>query len=413
MHTPASTALLVGAILIVFFQNILNAFTRSTIFGYLDELFIAVLIAGLIIYSLLRAKVHQFFLAIVVVLGYMILISLLFGAQKDVFKIVMQSVMHLKFFIFLFFFYVILKRVQINAITILKYLLGIAMFGLLLELVLKNTFFDLMQVDEYLRPYSKQDKVVYGGFIKANALSLLMLVFFAGRAYLDNNLSTKKFLLWAAVLFAFFIAVRSRTPILLLLILVMIRFGKKLLKPVIIFPLIITFTTAFIVLATKTNFIEKSITNIALFFTKDSYYIRGIMYYLSGEVSSDYFPIGSGAATFGTALSAESPVYEAYDVAGRSFFINMDGVYDSNFASVLGEFGWIGIGLMITLFVLSKMLFRDRVGHRGFFFILIAITIFYAIISPLLMNSYFAMVLALGFAVLFDSKFSKIENTTS
>jgi hypothetical protein len=85
---------------------------------------------------------------------------------------------------------------------------------------------------------------------------------------------------------------------------------------------------------------------------ENSYYIRGIMMYYGIVLALIYFPIGTGAGTFGSVMSKNSPVYEQLGLSHLSFFQEMDGVYDSNVASILGELGVIGLFAFIVLSLL-------------------------------------------------------------
>ncbi len=403
-NIPLAQAWIGLLLFVVFFQDLFNAGTRSSLFDFTDELFYVFAVTYVLLKTVQNMRIHQFVLALLIVLGYMLLISFVFGNQPNGIKVLIQSLMHLKFFVFIaFFYYLIDANPKFKMLSILRFFVIFCIIGLGLELLLKGTFYNLMQVEEHLLPSSRKDKVVYGGFIKANVLSLLILVYFIVVSQLKQY-KPAKFLFWAALIFLFFIAVRSRTPIMLLLIFVLVHYRKKLLKPAYIVSTITAMVVSGIVLATQTNFVEKTIENVSLFFTKDSHYIRGIMYYLSGEVSTDYFPIGSGAATFGTVLSEDSIVYQDYGVSGRSFFIKMDGIYDSNFASILGEFGFIGIFLFLFLFYLVRTLFREKNYKTEIYTTLALATIFYLFISPLWMNSFLSLALAMGFAVMLNPK---------
>lgn len=120
-------------------------------------------------------------------------------------------------------------------------------------------------------------------------------------------------------------------------------------------------------------------------------YIRGIMLYFSFELASDRFPLGTGAATFGTVKSDDSAIYAEIGMQNSRFFIDKDGIYDSNFASVLGEFGYIGMFLYYTLFVyICRLLrrYKGRAVSSEFFFVIIMLMIIYSFTNPVFMNTY-------------------------
>jgi len=394
-----------GTLLIVFFHKVLSGVLNTKIFNVVDEVFILLVLILLIIHGLYTKTIEVIFLSTLLIVLYFIIISVLFGKQSDVFMVIMQSVIHLKFFIFLSFFYLIINKLKIiNGITILKYFLIISLLGLLLEVIFHNTFYNFMNIDFNLRPYAKRDKVVYGGFIKTNVLSFLLIVYFTLKAFLDKTFSGKKFFTWLILLLFFFILVRSRTPILVLLGLVFLKYRTKIFKFRVMTSFVMVFVAALFFIKTQTILIEKTTTNISLMFTKDSHYIRGIMYFLSGQIFVDYFPIGTGAATFGTVLSENSITYSIYNVSRRSFFINMDGVYDSNMASIIGEFGFIGVIIFVCLFSLLFLKNSKKGKVTTALIAMLFITFIYCFVSPLFMNTFFSMVLALGFSVLYFYK---------
>lgn len=87
---------------------------------------------------------------------------------------------------------------------------------------------------------------------------------------------------------------------------------------------------------------------------ESSQYIRAIMLYLGARLLIDYFPIGSGAGNFGSVMSDGSPVYIDLGVSSSYFFVNHIGIYDSNFASIMGEYGIAGVFLFYA-FVLKSL----------------------------------------------------------
>lgn len=96
----------------------------------------------------------------------------------------------------------------------------------------------------------------------------------------------------------------------------------------------------------------ETVKNLREFSSIDSsQYIRGIMIYLGTKLSLNYFPIGTGAGNFGTVMSTNSPVYIELGVANSYFFANSIGIYDSNIASILGEYGILGLVLIIALLI--------------------------------------------------------------
>lgn len=82
---------------------------------------------------------------------------------------------------------------------------------------------------------------------------------------------------------------------------------------------------------------------------------RRVFYEYAVKNANTYFPFGSGFATYGSAEAAKnySPLYYQYG------FVNVWGMSpnykafltDTYWASVLGQFGWIGIVLMGVVYI--------------------------------------------------------------
>lgn len=83
------------------------------------------------------------------------------------------------------------------------------------------------------------------------------------------------------------------------------------------------------------------------------------------QIANDYFPLGSGFATFGSYYSSViySPLYSMYGmsnvhglVEGNAWFVN-----DSYWSMVLGQFGWLGFGAtIIAVYTLFKESQKQR-----------------------------------------------------
>ena len=69
------------------------------------------------------------------------------------------------------------------------------------------------------------------------------------------------------------------------------------------------------------DMLDNTMRNIAALEDIDeSGYIRGIMIVHGFQLFYDNFPVGTGAATFGSVLSAGSHVYDTLGLADMSFF---------------------------------------------------------------------------------------------
>ncbi|AZO83653.1 hypothetical protein BOO88_10770 [Stutzerimonas stutzeri] len=96
-------------------------------------------------------------------------------------------------------------------------------------------------------------------------------------------------------------------------------------------------------------FISETLLNLSqLSEINQTQYIRAIMVYY-GFLLAAMYPLGVGAGNFGTVMSANSPAYEVLGVSKSYFFYNMTGIYDSNLAAVIGEYGILGLVIFYIL----------------------------------------------------------------
>ncbi|MFD2822502.1 O-antigen ligase family protein [Lacinutrix iliipiscaria] len=198
----------------------------------------------------------------------------------------------------------------------------------------------------------------YSGFVKANILYLTIFFIYLYKTqihfYYQNH---KKIALNTLIALSILLFLGSRTTLLAIAIVLIINYSKTLIQLITKKTFIIVVFSGFIILNYTTPLISRTWANLQDSFDLTSHYIRGIMLHLSILIAKDYFPIGTGSATFGTVFSEGSVVYDFYNQGWRSYFTKMVGIFDSNFASVLGEFGVIGIILFaIIIIVMLKKL---------------------------------------------------------
>lgn len=86
--------------------------------------------------------------------------------------------------------------------------------------------------------------------------------------------------------------------------------------------------------------------------------VRGKLYEQAPIVATDYFPLGSGAGTFGSSPSADiyySPLYVTYGVStlyGGTWY-NRTFLIDTFWPKIIAEYGWIGLFAYLTMWFLA------------------------------------------------------------
>lgn len=139
--------------------------------------------------------------------------------------------------------------------------------------------------------------------------------------------------------------------------------------------LFFAFSDSFFVTETIRNF--NQFENI-----ESSKYIRFIMLYYSFILSIDFFPFGTGAGTYGTVLSNDSWVYTYLGLSHLEFFQDFWGIYDSNIAGLIGEYGFIfSFLLFVCLYKLLRNIVREKRTTKFMIFIALIVCLFQPFLS--------------------------------
>src|SRR5690606_20225425 len=67
------------------------------------------------------------------------------------------------------------------------------------------------------------------------------------------------------------------------------------------------------------------------------------------KLAVENFPFGTGLASFGTPFALDVGVYEETGIRGMFFLNQGTALFDNNFASILGETGFLGLPLVLLL----------------------------------------------------------------
>ena len=141
------------------------------------------------------------------------------------------------------------------------------------------------------------------------------------------------------------------------------------------------------------------------------------MIYFAFDLAIDRFPLGTGAATYGTVMSDNSAVYAEIGLQNSRYFVEKDGIYDSNFASLLGEFGFIGLFMFFIVFnrVITMPMSKSELylSESEFRFVLLMLVIAYGVTTPIFMNTYPAFILALVSVASYHDKISVNKDSSS
>jgi hypothetical protein len=306
-------------------------------------------------------------------------------------KILLQSIIHLKFFIFLLFFIVWIGQKDVK--NVVNVLFIITVIGFFFNLALGETLNQIFDIKIQYRLGELRPIGFQGDTGNLGSMAAICYIYYMFRF---GDITVAKFTTYSSFMLIFSSLSSVRTPFISV---VYSTFGAILKNK----KIIVTgfFFISLIVLvgwnfglkeALKSN-LEITIANFEwLDDPVASAYIRGIMIFFSFVLSAEYFPFGSGAASYGSVFSEGSWVYEKIGLANSRFFLETDGIYDSNFASILGEFGYLGIFIYSFLFYRFYRYFMNRTKDLKFGIVAIFLLILsYSFVNPIFMNAYSAI----------------------
>ena len=138
---------------------------------------------------------------------------------------------------------------------------------------------------------------------------------------------------------------------------------------------------------------------------------RSVLFETSIKIAEDYFPVGTGFATFGSYFSSVSysPVYMMYGInniwgleKGRTFFVS-----DNFWPMIIGQFGVIGlICYLLLLFITYKKIQNEYSERNKYLYITKLISLGYLIISST-SESAFVSPFAIPFALIIGISIKK------
>lgn len=372
------------AILYLFFQvAIISALPVPTI---VDEGIQAVFLLALFFASFKdkRAEFSVKFYTLIVFC--MLLMSYSAISHRGLVNVALQIFVHSKFILYIaaLFIFFDIEKVRKSIIFLMTASVIFLLFDLIFPGVLHKLFgVDILLRGESIRPVGIQAHTGTLGFLFA-VFSVYILFSVKRTNYLWY------LVFFICVLLVFLTTVRTAMlafPVILLWLF------KDSLKQA---SIVLVFIIPAIMLFSKTKYADELVyitqQNIQMSIEdpQKSAYIRGMMIYFSFELANQNFPIGTGAATFGSVRSDESNVYAYLGVHNSRFFIEKDGIYDSNFASILGEFGYLGLlyYLSFIYFITSKRLLPKGYILGNACYPLMILFILYSFTNPVFMNTF-------------------------
>lgn len=390
-------------VILLLLSKFLESFKSLSFVTYLDEFLILYLFI-ILIYSFVILKANKYILVIISILGYMIAISI-YEHNSSIQNIIIQSLIHIKLFIFYFILY---KYLKINDLKkIFYFLLLITLIGIVLNFSLQENFNNFTgQAIDYRNGFLR----IGGLQVSSNLLGLTLGLFYLYFLFYRQH-KIKNMLLIVIVFGSLIYFTGARTPLMIIIIGIFYYYLYQDMKyKIYLLPILIIISIIFTLVLFYSDIMDRTLNNFSsLEDATSSSYIRGIMIYSGFQLLMEHFPIGTGAATFGSTLSEGSKIYDVLSLTNRSFFIEMRGIYDSNIATIMGEFGFIG--LILYGYVL-KVIYKQMVdsSNRQYILSIMTTLVVVSFTNPVFMNAYIAILFALFLSLEKKKKEVKYEN---
>jgi len=201
------------------------------------------------------------------------------------------------------------------------------------------------------------------------------IVFIYGINIYDRYKYSGLFFVFSSFIFLFMSGNRKML-IAYFLVILFIKFNTKYRKILKFFKILLLFIIALLLL--QSTMYKKSIKE----YSNDKQ-PRVFTYLKSFQIASDYFPFGSGPATFASkgSMVNYSPIYKKYNMNKKWGFGQNDKVHfynDTYWAQIIGQYGVIGVLLLLLIYLKIAGLFRkdnNRIRYRIILFILLFISI--------------------------------------
>lgn len=351
-------------------QEIILRNSDSNLFAYFDEAILLLAYATLPFAIRKRSELWILFIPALPILSliHATIFSIALNLEVRTAAAAIQSLINFKFFLYFLLFnslYIILDRNGRVFAIALYIVVGISGIGYTLNIIYPN-YFNFSDAAWHL----ERDRIV-GFQFKPNDLALLMSFFVA---FLLFSVRQNFYRVFFALVFVLLIAqTGSRTGLALSGIFLFSYLVLKKRHDWIAFGFILsTLTAAFFYQELSTSFFfSESVLNVSQIFNiEDTKYVRALVIYYGFYIAALYFPLGAGAASYGTVMSAGSPVYAILGLDRNPFFEQQIGIYDSGLAAVAGEYGAIGITVffVLTYKLFSYLFNRNKLLTYTFFF---------------------------------------------
>ncbi|MDA5565375.1 hypothetical protein PJK54_17075 [Cobetia sp. MMG027] len=277
---------------------------------------------------------------------------------------IIQSLIHIKVFLFIYLSYKVSKFLSTKFIIyITRTCIILVIVGFILNLMLGESWHLITNTaikyrEGVLRPVGIFENTANLGYFFSIMISVIYLT---TDTFTKMNYKSYGLLFLVVISSAILMKIITVRKLLLGLIPVLVVFhNNNPLKNKILlsafFLLACTFTILF--LSNIDSYIyTETLENLSKFSSNDHHYIRGLMFYNGVSLFLEYFPFGTGAGTYGTIISTLNTL-EVYNHVGLDlgWLVNDTGkyvgIFDNGIGAFLGENGLIGLIVLINFIII-------------------------------------------------------------
>lgn len=403
--------ILLNIIFLILFFFIFNAnISKLTILSVFDEILLIISIFIIMFYAfkdLLYAELSKIYLILTIYFLYQFINYYFSPFDLTIGFVLLQSIINLKVFLIALASILIFSNTQNcnKAITIVLTLcISLFVMGLSMNILLGETWNQIFNEEikyryGFIRPIGYFMHFAPNAYFFILTFVTLLLLYGKKRVMKISN-HIKKFFMFIIIDFAMAFPLTVRKGMIMNIpfgLFVFTLLDKKARYLFAFFTLI--FISVFLFLIKDMQIMKDTLDNLSNFTNDDHTYIRGLIVFYGVTLFVEFFPFGVGNATFGTVLSKYN-TFDVYEYVGLPLNRIYDeennkliGVYDSGFASMLAENGFIGmvlIGLFIYYFFKFNKYRLDWYNYQIFKIITI-FTILMSITEPAWQNGLYSV----------------------
>lgn len=358
---------------VILFERVLTNLllgSREAHASSLDEAALVALFAYSVFISVYRkTELGGFYRLLALLVVYLATVSLLFGRNQNVSDVMFQIALHLQYFMLLSSLTIIYFNGKLEAYKTLTLFILITVIGAVLQLVAPQLFSLVIGETNYLNNSQNFSVLRLEGLQKnPNALGVALATFIALNMIASSRLYSSKYifsLFWISCLLLLATASRSS----LIIIFIAFIFTPSSVWRKLIFLIVVM---SALLISGDLNFVlEKTMENYQRFGgnVDPNAVIRWTLLKTGFNISVEYFPIGSGVATYGSAFAGDSVVYREQGISTLNAITSFRNIHDSNVGTILGELGLTGFLIFssVTYYSLKIPMKVIRTKHSQHF----------------------------------------------